>query len=222
MHRVNLKCTLKQTIPKYKYLVRAGNTALSQFLAIFYQKQNATSFFFFFQFFFCVFEAAAFHRDFGMTKHFLLLKLFCFVNFGGRIPLLWNCYEIDHKMAATSSSLACLYFYLPYGKNSVVVCSDTQSCLTLCNLGPQPARLLKKRIFQGKNPGAGFHFLLQERDLPDPRIEPTLMNPVLTGQLLYHWMCLRSSLQYAFMSIRKGKVFPVSVEKVSFGQDFSI
>ena len=57
--------------------------------------------------------------------------------------------------------------------------SVAQSCLTLCDPGLQPARLLCPWDSPRKNTRGGCHFLLHG-NLPDPRIEST--SPALAGR----------------------------------------
>ena len=67
-------------------------------------------------------------------------------------------------------------------KTTITTTKSLQSCLTLCNHGLQPTRLLRPWGSPGKNTGVGCHFLLQcmkvESESEVAQSCPTLSNPM--------------------------------------------
>ena len=77
-----------------------------------------------------------------------------------------------------------------------------QSCLTLCNHGLEPARLLCPWDFPGKTPRADCHFLLP-RVFPRPRISCVSYIGSTTATTLYHYITWEAQSNTTYVLIRR-------------------
>ena len=96
------------------------------------------------------FKLLLFHQSNPRPRHLIL----CFL----------RASQVFRENTSAASSWDCLRqrsLFRSHLLGSAVLCSVTQSCLTLQPYGPKPPRLLRPWDSPGKNTGVGCHFLLQ-------------------------------------------------------------